>query len=240
MVKNPKSQYRNPKQARNNKFEIRKSKSLFGICNLWLLICLGFRASCFGFEAKRQRSAGFTLLEMLVVIAIFGILSAVVIFNYSAFTNGTLLTNTAYEMALHIRNAQVFGIAARNSETGFKNSYGIHVDIVNSPESYTFFADTRENNRFDSVDQIIETFNFERGIVVDDVKVTAGSFRCRSVSVFKNLSVIFERPNSEAVVNGYRALERTEIVIKSPQESYRYVNILNNGQIYVDSKLSCE
>jgi prepilin-type N-terminal cleavage/methylation domain-containing protein len=72
---NYKSQYRNPKQTRNHKFEIRKNKSLFGICDLWFRICLGFGISKLGFEVNPRRSRGFTLIETLV--AIFILLAAI-------------------------------------------------------------------------------------------------------------------------------------------------------------------
>jgi prepilin-type N-terminal cleavage/methylation domain-containing protein len=73
-----KSQYRNPKQATNQKLEIRNKRSLFGISDLLFRICLGFRASYLGFEVHPRRNRGFTLIELLVVISIIALLSTIV------------------------------------------------------------------------------------------------------------------------------------------------------------------
>jgi len=54
----------------------------------------------------------FTLVEFIVIISIFAIMAAVALFNFTGFRNDVGLNNLAHDIALTIRQAQVFGWAA--------------------------------------------------------------------------------------------------------------------------------
>ncbi len=58
---------------------------------------------------------GFTLVELAVSIAIFAFMTAFLVAKYGTFNQNILLTNTAYEVALSIRNAQSYGINVRST-----------------------------------------------------------------------------------------------------------------------------
>ena len=57
--------------------------------------------------------AGFTLIELLVSIAIFIIITSVAVWNNSQFNSTILLTDLGYEIALSVRQAQVYGITVK-------------------------------------------------------------------------------------------------------------------------------
>ena len=81
----------------------------------------------------KPTNRGFSLVELLVVISIFTIISSVVVFRQSKFSSDILITNLAYQMALEIREAQTYGIGVKSvdnpviiGDSKFKYGYGIH------------------------------------------------------------------------------------------------------------------
>src|SRR3989344_8294101 len=82
---------------------------------------------------SKLESAGFTLIELLVVTAIIVVVSGVVLANQNRFGGQVLLQNFAYDVALSIRQAQVYGLAVARAGSGgtatFGTSYGIHFEI---------------------------------------------------------------------------------------------------------------
>src|SRR3989338_9771847 len=73
---------------------------------------------------------GFSLIEMMVVLTIFGIMTAVVLANLPAFRDKTALDLIAQEIATTIRQAQVYGIGTRSagSSSNF-SAYGIYFNL---------------------------------------------------------------------------------------------------------------
>lgn len=98
---------------------------------------------------------GFTLIELVVVIAISAILSAALIFNYSGFGANTALKNLAQDIALQIKQAQTLAISGgygdvysydfSNNITGQAPTYGIWFDLaditVNKDKGFALFVD---------------------------------------------------------------------------------------------------
>ncbi|MEI7688600.1 MAG: prepilin-type N-terminal cleavage/methylation domain-containing protein [Candidatus Nomurabacteria bacterium] len=84
---------------------------------------------------------GLTLVELIVVISIFMIITSVAIFNYGNFNSTVSLQNLTDDIALSIRKAQGFAIGARGVEEGvgpdkvfnFNNSYGMHFSVDPNP-----------------------------------------------------------------------------------------------------------
>jgi prepilin-type N-terminal cleavage/methylation domain-containing protein len=52
---------------------------------------------------------GFTLIEFIVIISIFAIMASVALFNFTGFRSNVGQNNLAHDIALTIRQAQVFG-----------------------------------------------------------------------------------------------------------------------------------
>lgn len=96
------------------------------------------------------RGKGFTIIELLVVIFIFALISGLVIFNYKGFRSDVSIENLAQDIALSIRRAQVYSVSTKSADTIVNDifpSYGIHFEIpgtiaiTGTAKDFIFFAD---------------------------------------------------------------------------------------------------
>ncbi len=152
---------------------------------------------------------GFTLVELMIVIAIIAIISALTLFNNAKLNSSVLLSNTAYEIGLIVRDAQISGLGAKVSNindngniVATTSNQGIYIDI-DKLEQIIFFSDKNMNNKFDDQSEINQIYNIENKragkilsvcYLTGDIN-TAGS--CNASNLFK-LNIIFKRPNPEA------------------------------------------
>lgn len=67
---------------------------------------------------KISRKKGYTLLEFVVVLTIFSIMSSVSIFNYNEYQAKIKETNVTQDIALSIRQAQVYGLSSSDRIVG--------------------------------------------------------------------------------------------------------------------------
>ena len=194
---------------------------------------------------KKITQQGFTLVEMITVLGIFMIMTSVVLFNYNKFTSDTILTNMAYEVALSVREAQIYGVSVRdpNGTENFGTPYGISfIAATGGSSTYNLFADLDGNGLFGGgatcvagAGECVTPYALLRNIKITGVAIKPASAECQS----SNLSVLFERPNPEPFFNNGTNVEFAEITLTAPTGSVRYVVISNNGQIYVDNESAC-
>ncbi len=191
--------------------------------------------------------AGFTLIELLVSIAIFIIITSVAVWNNSQFNSTILLTDLGYEIALSVRQAQVYGITVKAPAScisssncpaslsgGFGSGYGIDFDM-NSSTSYILFEDGKTGAAPDHIYQPseqLENFAIGRGYSIARICVPGIS------SHISTLAVSFIRPEPEAFVsiNGATASSNQEadIFVTDPQSiAQREIVIEPTGQISV-------
>ncbi len=193
---------------------------------------------------KYHKQKGFTLIEMVAVLGIFMVLTSIVIFNYSKFRSDTILTNMAYEVALTIREAQIYGVSARSSGASFENAYGIFIPS-SSATQYSVFSDTSGDLIFsgDSCllsggDNCTTTYNFQNNIKISQLDVKIGS-SCQPAS---SLSISFKRPNPEPIIrrnSGNEAISLAQIKVSTAEGVSRYVVIYGNGQVAVLNESQC-
>jgi prepilin-type N-terminal cleavage/methylation domain-containing protein len=139
---------------------------------------------------------GFTLVEMLVVLSIIVIVTAITLTSQSTFNRSLLLTNTAYAVALSVREMQSLGLSSRrftgagqdvqnpgygvHFQTGLGNSFILFADTSNTPGPIPStceigVAGTPEgkpgNCLYDTdatPDGIVQTYSFSRGFTISD------------------------------------------------------------------------
>ena len=72
---------------------------------------------------------GFTLVEMMVVLAIIVIVTVIALLGQSSFNRSLVLTDTAYTVAFSIRQAQFLGISGRTTGgTSDAAGYGVYFE----------------------------------------------------------------------------------------------------------------
>jgi len=187
--------------------------------------------------------AGFSLIEMMVVLTIFGIMTAVVLANFPAFRDKTALDLIAQEIATTIRQAQVYGIGTRAAGAGTSqsfSSYGIYLNPTNTPDfeldnkSFILYSDNGSTpNNYDIDDSLIEKFVIRGGAEISVLQGCIVDCVSPVPDLLTDLNILFQRPYPEANF-GVTAYSYVKIVIKSTRTGdERTIEVWNTGQIVV-------
>lgn len=187
------------------------------------------------FHTQQKGQKGFTLVELLVSVAIFSAITTMAVFNNSQFNSNVLLTNLAYEIAISIRQAQVYGVTVRKNALGtFDSAYGIHFDVM-SPTSYVLFEDKEPKNHLCDTAEcaagaVVESFNLQKGNRITKICVDG-------VCTNRLIDISFVRPNPDAYIrvgsDSITSFGKVEICISSPKGIIRRVVVEQTGQIAV-------
>jgi prepilin-type N-terminal cleavage/methylation domain-containing protein len=207
-----------------------------------------------------MNARGFTLVEMVVCIAIFAMMTALLVAKYGNFNQSVLLTDLAYDTAITVRTAQTYGLGVQSSNMGvstsFKYAYGVEfcanataggcgsvsnggptINLYNN--LLVLFADANNDGIYDSTpsptDLQESLYTITRGAVVSGFCFTDG---CATPTTgYNRLDVTFKRPNPDAVICANGSCSPTypyaAIFIKGTDGNTRQVIIRNTGQVSV-------
>jgi prepilin-type N-terminal cleavage/methylation domain-containing protein len=192
-----------------------------------------------------KKEGGFTLIEMLVSIGIFVMVTTIAVYNHGRFNSSVLLTNLAYEIALSVRQAQFYGITVKapSSSTLFDSGFGVH--FVSNATNYILFEDKTSVNNFYDSGEMLETFNIKKGNKIGKICLTltsGGTVDCSLTSV----DISFIRPNPDSVIKSpedpFNAYYKAEVCVQSAQATFRKIIVDVPGQISVavDSTGLCD
>jgi prepilin-type N-terminal cleavage/methylation domain-containing protein len=154
-----------------------------------------------------SKAKGFTLVELMVTIGIFVIMTALILARYNSFGTGTILTNMAYDIALTIRQAQTYGLSVKSNEgAGFNAAYGVHFDpnLANF-KKFILFADGNADGIYASGDDIT-AYNLKQGAKISSTCVSTGSDCSNGVIAVSDsadpliVDVTFKRPDPKATI----------------------------------------
>lgn len=174
------------------------------------------RGSYYRFSNKNSEHLGFSLIELLISLAIIGILSTVVILRFSSFDSATLLKSLAYEIATSVREAQVYSVSVVGGSSSFRTPYGM--SFTPDTKEYVFFRFTDPNeNEYPTYTSggasspDINRFAIGRSMYVSDVCIRPAGSGTDNCSITR-LDISFRRPEFTSIyyAEGYVG-DQTEI-----------------------------
>lgn len=147
---------------------------------------------------------GFSILEVLITAAIVSVITAMVVFKYGSFNNSVLLKDQAYEMALNIREAQVFAVSVRGESGQFREDYGLYFTLA-APQQYVLFQDNGdvvENGKhrayYDIGEGIGKPYAVDSRFQIKKICVNIVSSTNLCPATVDDISVTFKRPDFDA------------------------------------------
>lgn len=182
-------------------------------------------------------NCGFTLVELVVTISIFVIISTLVFANYPKFRSQLSLKKTSQEIALAVREAQVYSLSVREYNETFPG-YGVHFD-ASKPDTVLLFADTNNNNSYDEGDGTVKEYKIRISETIsnlcgDQEKSPPGS--CDLLQ----LDAVYLRPNPLITLKGkdnggtLPDFSDAEILISSSGGDSKKIIIWVSGQITIE------
>lgn len=175
-----------------------------------------------------------------MVIAIMGIIASISLFNFNGFNSELALTNLAYEVALDIREAQVFGGGVKVSGTAgsasFDKAYGVYFD-TNTPSQFISFVDTNDNRLYDS-DESTAVHTLQRNNKISSIcRIVNNSNPCVGNGE-PFVHITFLRPSLDARVefsSSDPAYKGVFIKLQAPDGKQKGIRIEKTGQISIEN-----
>ncbi len=169
-----------------------------------------------------KKTRGFTLIELLVVLLIMTFITLAFINNQSKFDSGTIMRALAYQVALSVRQTQVYGTSVIQNGQGattFGPVFGL--SFGSSANTYFIFSDplTTPTGEMDVGVAQLKTFTVQNNYMIQEVCLisnqgsdkyycsakkdtgtTDDSTPSRRIDV---INVLFKRPNPDAIFTAY-------------------------------------
>lgn len=205
-----------------------------------------------------NRSRGFSIVELMVAVGIFVVLSATFLFNYGTFDRRVTVDILAHQIAGWVHDAQVSAMSvkrARNTEGRFPG-YGLYFDTTKK-DRFVFFADLDGDRLYDpytskcgaASEECEQEIVLLHGNTIDSI-CGDGDSGSASTCLSANPSnpslhtadfihIVFARPNPfDATIYGDPILSPTEhshveLTIASPRGYRHTITIWMTGQVSV-------
>jgi prepilin-type N-terminal cleavage/methylation domain-containing protein len=186
---------------------------------------------------------GFTIIELMVTIAIVVLVTGLIMIQYSSFNNSVLLRNQAYLTAFDVREAQALAVSVKGQGSEFREEYGLYFQM-SAPSSYLLFQDDTVNGdhfpaRFHTGEEVGVPYRVDPRFIIKDICATNSASRtCYSTDPsLSDLAISFRRPDFEASFYSLSktSIQSAEIIFGTANGAItRSVIIYKTGQVSVD------
>lgn len=189
---------------------------------------------------------GFTIIELMVSVAIFALMTAFLVAKYGNFNQSILLVNQAYDVALTIRNAQTYGLNVKSRpipdpsgapsqySSDFTSGYGVHFDkTTGTPRTkMIFFADIDGDKLYDA-DEMLYTYTLRNGSYIYDICSGSIEQTCTPVATPPGtFDILFKRPNPDTLFADSN-VRYALITLRSSSGGEKKIAVRKTGQIAV-------
>ena len=163
----------------------------------------------------KKKKNGFTLIEILIVVAIIGMLSAIVFIGLRGKEDDFTIQRSAHKLDLDIGRAKELTMRAEDfGAVPSRGGFGVHFEI--NDNYYILFADVNENRIFDAM-ELYEKIELEQGVTITSLSQNP-------------LTIVFIPPDPTVRISGGLTSATITLGINSLIEA---VNVNNAGLIYV-------
>lgn len=176
-----------------------------------------------GMYPKFFKNEGYTLVELVVVVAIFGIIFAVMVAGFKSSNKITELRIAGDQLAAHIRTAQTQTLAGLvNQEIVASGGFGLYFAATGGNDRYLLFRDDGSNDYETGQDTFLETIALPENITINNLTEDP-------------LSVVFRPPKPTIYFNGAQIINSVDIVLRHSNIAGKQARIQINrftGQVY--------
>lgn len=205
---------------------------------------------------RKNYRCGFSLVELMVVLAIFSVITGIILNNAPEFRDKTSLELVAQNIALNIRGAQVYGAGTKVIGTDAPQSFGIHFN-QGQKTNFLLFADLDSNDRYSNIafdcqnNECLELYKL-RGAKIYRICIGSGN-NCTfldEIGPAAMVDIIYTRPQSEAdfcirsdysspsCLDSYTSASSLIIgIANNKEDKFREVTVWRNGQIEVSEPI---
>ena len=195
-------------------------------------------------QGHPEYSRGMIYVELIVVLSIFSMMTAVVLFNYGTFQGKVDIKNLASDIALKIVEAQKSALSGKlpiqATAPTWKPSYGIYIDKNSDNKSLLYFVDTNQDGNISDTNcsgsgECLEKITITKDNTISALNIFYQDTTSQSVN---DISVSFSRPNSGSVIKSSQPLlpgiSYVEITIASPKAPSAKIKVYTSGRIQVN------
>ena len=162
-----------------------------------------------------QKSKAFTLIEVLISIAIFMIIFTLSIVNYRQGSNANIFRLQSFDIEDAIRSIQNMALTGQKINNQIPDNYGLNFTLDSG--DYIIFGDENDSYTYDAGDSIYASGTLHENIEFNEAQIT-----CQSEGDPNIYDIVFIPPQPEMIVNADLANGLCNLAIISDNVSGRW------------------